>query len=63
MLGALRVLEQQRRPARLDGAVDDLRHLELRVDLGADAHELAFALEERYPLAQVASRHGAGQYA
>ena len=42
------------RAARAHGAVDDLRHLELRVDLGADADELAFALEQRDPVAQVA---------
>ena len=34
-------------------AVDDLRHLEVRVDLGRDADQLALALEERDPLAQV----------
>ena len=54
MLAALRALEEERRPAGLDGAVDDLRHLEVRVDLGGDADELALALEERDPLAQVA---------
>ena len=43
-------------PAGLDGAVDDLGHLEVRVDLGADADELALALEERDPLAQVGGR-------
>ena len=52
-------LEQQRRPAGLDGAVDDLRHLEVRVDLGGDADELALALEQRDPRAQVGRRgHG-----
>ena len=57
----LRVLEEQRRSAGLDDAVDDLRHLELRVDLGGDADELAFALEERDPLAEVVGdRHGDG---
>ena len=44
---ALRVLEEERRPAGLDGAVDDLRDLEVGIDLGGDAHELALALEER----------------
>ena len=39
------LLEQQRRPAGLDRAVDDLRDLEVRVDLGRDADELALALE------------------
>ena len=49
----LRVLEEQRGPAGLDDAVDDLGDLEVRVDLGGDAHELAFALEQRDPVAQV----------
>ena len=58
MLRALRVLEEERRPAGLDGAVDDLRHLEAGVDLRRDPNELALALEERDPLAQVAGdRH------
>jgi hypothetical protein len=39
---------------RLDHAVDDLRDLEVRVDLGADTNQLALALEERDPLAQIA---------
>ena len=54
MLAALRALEQQRRAAGLDRAVDDLGDLEVGVDLGGDADELALALEERDPLAQVA---------
>ena len=54
MLGALRVLEQQRRAAGLDRAVDDLGDLEVGIDLGGDADELALALEERDPRAQVA---------
>ena len=54
VLGALRVLEQQRRPAGLDRPVDDLGDLEVRVDLGADADELALALEQRDPVAEVA---------
>src|SRR4029079_7339016 len=36
VLRALRVLEQQRGAAGLDGAVDDLGDLEVRVDLGRD---------------------------
>ena len=57
---ALRVLEEKRRPAGAHGAVDDLGHLEVRIDLGAHADELALALEESNPLAQVGrSRHGA----
>ncbi len=55
VLGALRVLEEQRRAAaRLDEAVDDLGDLEVRVDLGRDAVQLALALEERDPVAEVA---------
>ena len=49
MLAALRLLEEQRRAAGLDRAVDDLGHLEVRIDLGGDADELALALEERDP--------------
>ena len=41
------LLEQERRAAGLDGAVDDLGDLEVRVDLGGDANELALALEQR----------------
>ena len=59
--GALRVLEQERRPAGLDDAVDDLGDLEVGVDLGRDADELALLLEEGDPLAQVGggARHAA----
>ena len=53
VLGALRVLEQQRRPAGLDGAIDDLRDLEIGIDLGGDANELTLALEQRDPIAEV----------
>ena len=56
VLAPLRPLEQQRRPAGLDRAVDDLGHLEVRIDLGADADELALPLEERDPRAQIAGR-------
>ena len=59
VLRALRVLEEERRAARLDGAVDDLGDLEMRVDLGADADELALALEQRDPVAEVAECHRA----
>ena len=41
VLRALRVLEEERRAAGLDRAVDDLRDLEVRVDLGVDLDELA----------------------
>src|SRR6267142_3059900 len=51
------MLEEQRRPARPHGAVDDLRDLEVGVDLRLHANELALALQERDPLAQVAGRH------
>ena len=50
---ALRVLEEHRRAAALHEAVDDLGRLEVGIDLGGDAHELALALEERDPLPQV----------
>jgi hypothetical protein len=53
MLRALRVLEQERRPAGLDDAIDDLGDLEVGIDLCGDADELALALEERDPLPQV----------
>ena len=54
--GAFRVLEQERGAAGLDDAVDDLRDLEVGVDLGGDADELAFLLEEGDPCAQVGRR-------
>jgi len=50
--GSLRVLEQERRAARLDRPIDDLRHLQVRIDPGGDPNELAFALEERDPIAK-----------
>ena len=56
MRRAFDVLEQQRRPARLDDAIVDLRDLEVCVDLGGDANELALALEQRDPRAQIAGR-------
>ena len=56
VLRALRVLEQQRRPAGLDDAIDDLGDLEVGVGLDWDAAKLALALEERDPLAEVAGR-------
>ena len=60
MLGALRVLEEQRRPAaRLHEAVDDLGDLEVRVDLGRDPVQLALALEQRDPVAEVFERRHA----
>ena len=55
-LRALRVLEQERRPAGLDDAVDDLGDLEVGIDLRRDALQLALALEERDPLAEVFRR-------
>ena len=59
VLRALRLLEQERRPAGLDRAVDDLRDLEVGIDLGGDANELTLVLEQANPLAQVAGRgHG-----
>ena len=56
VLRALRVLEQERRPAGLDDAVGDLGDLEVGVGLGGDAPQLALALEERDPLAEVSRR-------
>ena len=53
MSGSLRILEQKRRPAGLDDAIRDLGDLEIGVDLGGDADELPFLLEERDPFAQV----------
>ncbi len=50
---AFRLLEEQRRAAGPHGPVDDLRHLEARVDLGRDADQLLFTLEKGDPLAQV----------
>ena len=56
--GVLRlgVLEEERRPARLHHAVGDLRDLQVRVDLGRDADELAFALEKRDPVPEISHR-------
>ena len=42
----LGLLEQQRRAVRLAGAVGDLGHLEVRVDLGAHAGQLALAFQQ-----------------
>ena len=49
--------EEERRPARLDRAVDDLRDLEARVDLGVHLDELAGPPEHVDPGAEVGSRH------
>ena len=59
--GALRALEEERGPAGLDGAVDDLGDLEVRIDLGGDADELALALEQGDPVAQVRRRGHAAE--
>jgi hypothetical protein len=61
MARALDVLEQQCGAARLHDAVVDLRDLEVGVDLGVDADELALALEQRDPLAEVGGRGHRGQ--
>ena len=60
VLRALGVLEEKRRPAGLHHPVHDLGDLEVGVDLGRDAAQLARALEERDPLAEVSRRawHG-----
>ena len=55
-VGTLDVLEEERRPAGLDGAVGDLRDLELGIYLGGDANELAFTLEQRNPSAEIRGR-------
>ncbi len=57
VLRAFRALEEERRAARLDDAVDDLGDLEIGVDLGLHAHELTLALEQRDPLTQIADGH------
>src|SRR5262249_23293905 len=56
MRAPLGTLEEERRAAGSDGAIDDLSHLEVGVDLGGDAHELTLALQERDPLTQVGRR-------
>ena len=59
MLRALRVLEEERRAAGLHDAVDDLRDLEVGIDLGRHADELALALEQGDPVPEIArERHG-----
>jgi hypothetical protein len=57
------VLEQQRRAAGAQGAVADLGHLQVRVDLGADALEFAALLESVDEIAQVAVAGGHGAVA
>src|SRR5207302_5401759 len=59
VLRALRSLEEERRAAGLDRAVDDLRDLEIRVDLGGDSNQLTLALEQGNPLAKILHGHGA----
>ena len=53
MRASFDVLEQERRPARLDHAVGDL---EIWIDLGGDAMKLTLALEQRDPRAEVFGR-------
>jgi hypothetical protein len=50
---ALGTFEEQRRTVRLAGAIRNLRHLQERVDLGTDARELAFAVQQADEGAQV----------
>src|SRR3954471_19355494 len=57
MLCSLRPPKEQPGSARLDGAVDDLGDLEVGIDLGRDADELALALEQRDPVAEILHRH------
>jgi hypothetical protein len=54
---SLRVLEQQRGAVLANRAGDDLGDLEVRVDLGRDPDELAFAVEQGDPLAQIGYGH------
>ena len=61
MRRSLRMLEEERRSSGLDDAVGDLRDLEIRIDLGRDASELALALEERDPLPEIGERRHRGQ--
>src|SRR5207247_10426293 len=53
-IGATRALEQERRTTGLHRPVDDLRDLQVRVDLRGDPDELALPLEERDPVAEIA---------
>ena len=53
---ALGLLEQQRRAAGLHDAIGDLGDLEVGVGLRGDPSQLALALEERDPLAEVSGR-------
>ena len=62
VLRTARPLEQQRRATGLDRPVDDLRHLEVRIDLGGDSPELTLAFEKRDPLPEVAERHRGSVY-
>jgi hypothetical protein len=55
-VGALDVLEEQRRPAALHDTIVDLGDLELGIDFRRNAHKLALALEQGDPLAQVTRR-------
>ena len=57
VLGALEVLEEERRAAGLDRPVDDLRHLEIRVDLCLDLDQLAGAAKLVDPGAEVGRGH------
>ncbi len=61
VLRALRVLEEKRRPTGLDDPVDDLGDLEVGVGLCGDAPQLALALEERDPLAEISRRRRQGE--
>ena len=53
---AAHVLEEQRRPARLDDAVGDLGDFQLGGDGRADALKLPALLQQRHELAQVRKR-------
>jgi hypothetical protein len=51
------VPEQERRAPALHGPVDDLRDLEVRIDLGVDLDELVSTPKLVDPLTQVGSGH------
>ena len=56
-LVTLDVLEEQRRPARLDGAVGDLGDLQVAADGLRDATEVALVFKEGDEFSEIAKRH------
>jgi hypothetical protein len=53
------MLKQKRRPAGFHGPVGDLGDLQLGIDLGGDARQLALALEQGDPFAEIQWRRHA----